>query len=90
VRVPAPPWLAPTNVRLLGETTVGGRPAWLVSFVDRPFGTQTWFQASIDRATHRTLDVRMTAPAHFMHDRFLGFNDGARVRPPRGQAAAGS
>ena len=41
VRVPSPPWLAPTNVRLLGSAKIGGRPVWLVSFVDRPFCTQT-------------------------------------------------
>jgi hypothetical protein len=32
----------------------------------------------------------MTAAAHFMHDRYLGFDDAAEIRPPGAQGAPGS
>jgi hypothetical protein len=32
--------------------------------------------------THRTLDLRMVATAHFMHDRLHSFNAVPPIRPP--------
>jgi hypothetical protein len=78
VHAPAPPWAVATDVRLLGETSTASR----VSFVDRSYGIPTWFELTIDRTTYRTLDLRMTTAGHFMHDRYLGFDDAPPIRPP--------
>jgi hypothetical protein len=77
---PAPFWVAATNASIVGTATVQGRPVWRVSFFDPQ--TPGWFLASIERATYRTLDVRMTAAAHFMHDSYGGFNTSIKIDPP--------
>jgi hypothetical protein len=45
---------------------------WQVSFVDP--GVPAWYTASIDKRTHRTLALEMTAPAHFMRHVYSGFD----------------
>ena len=81
--VPRPPWGAGVrNAALLGSGRVLGRPVWRVSFLDPAI--PAWFEAAIDRRTHRTLAVRMTAAAHFMRHRYSGFNAPFRIEPPPG------
>ena len=82
LRVPLPAWGSrATNAYLLGETTVGGRPAWVVSFANP--STPAWFTAVIDRATYRPLRLHMTAAAHFMTHRYLQFDRPLTIEPPR-------
>ena len=45
-------------------------------------GVPSWFTGTFDRATARPVELRMTATAHFMQHRYLGFNRGVRIVPP--------
>ncbi|HUZ14685.1 MAG TPA: copper resistance CopC family protein [Gaiellaceae bacterium] len=52
-----------------------------VSFFDPTIGA--FFTATFDRRTLRPRVVRMTAAAHFMTDRYIGFSSARTIRPPR-------
>jgi hypothetical protein len=78
---PIPFWVSVTDAHVLGTATVQGRPVWRISFFDP--GTPAWFTVSVDRATMRTLDLRMVTTAHFMHDVYGSFNAAPPVEPPR-------
>ena len=45
--------------------------------------TPSWFHAAIDQKTYRTLELDMTAAAHFMHDIYGPFNAPMRLHPPK-------
>jgi len=78
---PTPAWVAaPAQAALVGSGTVAGRPAWFVSFLEP--SVPAWFRLAIDKQTLRTLELRMVAPAHFMHHRYSGFNSGPAITPP--------
>jgi copper transport protein len=78
---PAPFWPSgTTDAHVLRTATVGGRPVWVVSFLDP--ATPSWFTAWIDRSTYRTLRLDMVATAHFMHDRAGPFDAPVVVEPP--------
>ena len=47
--------------------------------------TPAWYTVTLDRRTLRTLDVRMTAAAHFMDNRYSAFDGPRRIRPPSGR-----
>jgi hypothetical protein len=80
--VPEPTWGdVAVDGHLLGLGRVRGRPVWIVSFVNP--ATPAWFTAWIDRTDYRTLQLRMTAAAHFMFHRYLQFNAPVRIVPPR-------
>jgi hypothetical protein len=82
LRVPQPAWGSrATNAYVLGTSSVGGRPVWVVSFANP--STPAWFTTWIDRATYRPLRLRMTAAAHFMTHDYTGFNRPLQIRPPR-------
>lgn len=78
---PVPAWVRVTDAHVLGTATVGGRPAWRISFFDP--GTPAWFTVAIDRQTFHTLDSRMTTTAHFMHDVYGSFDTTPAILPPR-------
>jgi hypothetical protein len=78
---PVPAWVRVTDAHVLGTVIVGGRPAWRISFFDP--GTPAWFTVAIDRQTFHTLDSRMTATAHFMHDAYSSFDTTPAILPPR-------
>lgn len=78
---PQPFWVSATDVRLLGTVSVHGRPAWRISFYDP--GTPGWFTILVDKATMHTVDIRMTAIAHFMHDTYGPFNAPISIKPPK-------
>jgi hypothetical protein len=81
LQLPAPAWGNPTvNAHILGTATVGGRPVWLVSFVNP--SVPAWFTAWIDRSNYHTLRLKMTAASHFMLDRYTGFNRPLGISPP--------
>jgi hypothetical protein len=83
--VPRPAWgSVATNARLLGTGRAEGRPVWVVSFANPT--TPAWFTAWIDRETYRPLQLRMTAAAHFMFHRYLGFDRPLRIVPPTGSS----
>ena len=78
---PIPGWVRVTDAHILGQATLHGRPVWRVSFFDPE--TPGWFTLMIDKQTARTLDVHMTATAHFMHDAYSAFNTTPAVTPPK-------
>jgi hypothetical protein len=80
--VPQPTWgSVTTNAHVLAPARLGGRPVWLVSFLNPTI--PAWFTAWIDRDSYRTLQLRMTAAAHFMFHRYVAFNRLLRIEPPR-------
>jgi hypothetical protein len=82
IRSVLPFWVTtPVNPHLLGSDTVAGRAVWVVSFVTPQ--VPAWFTIWIDKQTHRTLELRMIAAAHFMHHRYGPFNASVTIRPPR-------
>jgi hypothetical protein len=79
-----PPWGAGAyDVALLGGGRLDGRAVVRFSMFEPT--TPAWYTVTLDRRSLRTLDVRMTAAAHFMNDRYTAFNAPPRIRPPSGQ-----
>jgi hypothetical protein len=81
LRQPQPFWQEALDARVIGTGKVGGRPVWHVSFFDP--STPSWFEASIDQKTYRTLELDMTAAAHFMHDVYGPFDASMPLQPPK-------
>ena len=83
LRQPEPFWGTDPvrNARLLGTGRVGGRPVRIASFYDPKL--PAWFVLSVDPATGRLLDLRMTAQAHFMHHTYGGFDRPLQIEPPQ-------
>jgi hypothetical protein len=81
LRQPIPPWVRVTDAYVVGKTTLDGRPAVVITFFDP--NVPAWFRLVVDRKTHLTLDLRMVATAHFMHDQLHSFNAVPPIRPPR-------
>ncbi len=79
---PVPFWEAVANARLLGSGTIRGTPAWRLSFFDPQL--RAWFELWVDSRTFRTLELRMTAQAHFMHQIYSGFDRPLAIVPPVG------
>ena len=77
VREPVPLWQSATDAHVVGETAA----AWLVTFYDPR--TPAWFEITVDKKTSRTLDLRMTTTAHFMHERYGPFDAPLKISPPR-------
>jgi copper transport protein len=81
VRQPTPTWGGvPSRATLLGRGSVDGRPVWRISFVDRSI--PAWYTVAIDTHTGRTLELEMTAAAHFMHHLYSGFDEPLSITPP--------
>jgi hypothetical protein len=80
IPTPVPLWEAVSNARLLGTATVHGRPVWKLAFFDPQI--KAWFTIWVDRETARTLELRMTAQAHFMHQLYGPFDRPLRIVPP--------
>jgi hypothetical protein len=83
---PVPFWAGQANARLLGTVTVNGKQLWKVSFFDP--ATPGWFTILVDPTTGHTMQIDMTAAAHFMHDTYSGFNAPIVIVPPPPQAVA--
>lgn len=77
---PQPFWVSATDAHVLGSGRFAGHAVWNVSFYDPR--TPAWFLVAIDKKTLRTLDLRMTATAHFMHDTYGPFNAPIKIVPP--------
>jgi hypothetical protein len=82
---PVPLWEAVSDAHVLGPATVRGRPVWKVTFFDPQI--KAWFTIWVDRRTARTLELRMTAQAHFMHQVYGPFDAPVKIVPPRKAAA---
>lgn len=80
IQVPVPFWVYADDARVLGSARVQGRDVWTISFFDP--ATPAWFQAEIDKANGRTLELWMIAASHFMHHLYGPFNADIRVQPP--------
>jgi hypothetical protein len=80
LRQPIPPWVGVTDAYVVGKTTSDGHPALVVTFFDPK--VPAWFRLVVDHKTNRTLDLRMVATAHFMHDRLHSFDAVPPIRPP--------
>jgi hypothetical protein len=80
---PITPYWAPLvqDATVLGSTKVAGQPVWILSFADPQ--TPGFFTIWVDKANHRTLELEMTAAAHFMHHTYSGFNTPISITPPR-------
>jgi hypothetical protein len=79
--LPATPWAKVRDARLLGTETVDGKQVDVVSFLDP--SVPAWFTIRVDPETGRTLDLGMTAAAHFMTERYSGFDEPLEIVPPR-------
>lgn len=77
---PQPFWVGAADPHVVGSGSIRGRRVWRVSFFDPK--TPAWFLVSIDKETARTLDLRMWATAHFMHDTYGQFNAPFEIVPP--------
>ena len=81
LQVPTPTWgSGVSNAHLLGRARVGGRPVWVVSFANPSI--PAFFTAWVDRQSYRTLQLRMTAAAHFMFHRYTEFDRPVSIKPP--------
>jgi hypothetical protein len=77
---PEPFWVSATDAHVLGASRFDGHAVWRISFFDPR--TPAWFLVLVDRTTLRTLDLHMTATAHFMHDTYGLFNAPIKIAPP--------
>jgi hypothetical protein len=77
VRQPAPVWQSATDANVVSEIGATLR----ITFFDSR--TPAWFEITVDARTMRTLDLRMTTTAHFMHERYRSFDVPLSVTPPR-------
>lgn len=77
---PTPLWTFARNAYVLGAARAYGRGALKVTFFDPRI--PAWFTIALDRKTLRTLDARMVATAHFMHDAYRDFNATPEIHPP--------
>ncbi len=74
---PIPSW----SVRLANAYVLHRTPSRVtISWLDRD--RRAWFTGTFNRATALPVEVRMTAPAHFMRQRYLAFNSGVHIVPP--------
>jgi len=81
IRQPVPLWESVSNARLVGTETLKGRPVWKVAFFDPQI--PAWFTIWVDRQTGRTLELRMTAQAHFMHQVYGPFDRPLEIVAPK-------
>jgi hypothetical protein len=73
---PVPFWVAVSDAHVLRS----GPATWIVSFFDPR--TPGWFEATVDKRTGHTLELRMFAAAHFMHDIYRSFDQAPPIVPP--------
>jgi hypothetical protein len=79
---PAYMWAGARYPRLLGRTTLAGKPVRIVALF-RPDGSYpAWFRLYVT-PDRRILRGEMIAPAHFMVDRLSAFDRAGPIRPPR-------
>jgi copper transport protein len=74
---PFPPWgTRGVDARLLRETRSSVTLSWLDP------GVPAWYIGTFDRTTALPRELRMTAAAHFMRHRYVGYNRLIEIEPP--------
>ena len=74
---PFPPWgTRVVDARILRETASRVTVSWLDP------GVPAWFTGTFDRATALPSELRMTAAAHFMRQRYVAYNRSVEIQPP--------
>jgi hypothetical protein len=81
IRQPIPLWQSVSDAHLLGSAIVRGKPTSEIGFFDPRI--PAWFTIWVEKATMRTLQLTMTAKAHFMHEVYGPFDSRLRIVPPR-------
>jgi len=79
-QVPTYVWDGAKQPRLLGSTTLRGTPVQILALYDPNLGP-AWFRLLV-APNGRVLEARMLAPAHFMTQRFRGFDEPVRLEAP--------
>ncbi len=74
---PATQWTLAASPHVLAQTA----KTTTVTFADPTI--PAYFTLTLDRRTLLPRLLHMTAPAHFMTDRYVGFNEPRAIRPPR-------
>ena len=75
---PFPSWgTRMADVRLLRTTGSRVTLSWLDPTVP------AWFTGTFDRRTALPRELRMTAAAHFMRERYVAYNRAVKIEPPR-------
>jgi hypothetical protein len=79
---PITPYWAPLiqDATIVGDATVDGRACWVIAFADPE--TPGFFTIWLDKRTDRTLELEMTAAAHFMHHSYGPFNAPLTIKAP--------
>ena len=81
LRLPRVGWGdAPTNAHSIGRTTLDGHSVLIVTLLDP--SVPAWFTVWIDKRRLLPLRLDMTAPAHFMVERYGPFNGPVTIIPP--------
>lgn len=82
---PITPYWTPLvqDATIIGTASVAGRACWVIAFADPQ--TPGFFTIWLDKADHRTLELEMTAAAHFMHHSYGPFDAHVVVKPPAGR-----
>jgi len=78
--VPTYVWDGAKQARLLGSTTLRGTPVQILALYDPNLGP-AWFRLLV-APNGRVLEARMLAPAHFMTQRFSGFDEPLTLEAP--------
>ena len=80
---PIAPYWTPVvqDATILGSAIIQDRPVWVVSFAAPQ--TPGFFTIWVDKSNHRTLELEMTAAAHFMHHTYRQFDAPISVVPPK-------
>ncbi|MGO9821803.1 MAG: hypothetical protein ACLPTJ_14295 [Solirubrobacteraceae bacterium] len=73
------------DATILGAAIVQGQACWVIAFADPQ--TPGFFTIYVDKSTHRTLELEMTAAAHFMHHIYGPFNAPLKIQPPEPPAS---
>ncbi len=74
---PFPPWgTRAVDARVLRETGSRVTLSWLDP------GVPAWFTGTFDRTTALPRELRMTASAHFMRQRYVAYNRPVGIEPP--------
>ncbi len=81
VRVPSFIWSGSGGARLIGRTTLEGRPVRVLAAFRPDADFPAWLRLFV-RADRRVVRAEMIAPAHFMVDRLSGFDQPVRIAPP--------
>ena len=75
---PFPPWgTRGVDARVLRDTASRVTLSWLDPAVP------AWFTGTFDRTTALPRELRMTASAHFMRQRYIAYNRSVEIEPPR-------